>query len=162
VLDPGVSGTSQFSNGLVKAVGGLVKSLGGRLPTQGTYQMAQRMAKNLSFQGALERSTGSDQCGVLVVEPREEISFHWASQSAVPISRPRGEDIVKRRLVPNFGQRRNPRFNSSRRCYRLAAQLTVSKACYRAYEQHCREMHGADTESHIHFDLQKLMLSLKK
>jgi hypothetical protein len=34
--------------------------------------------------------------------------------------------------------------------------------CYRAYEQHCIEMHGADAESCIHFDLQKLMLSLKK
>lgn len=34
--------------------------------------------------------------------------------------------------------------------------------CYRAYAQHCREMHGADSESYITFDLEKLMLSLKK
>jgi hypothetical protein len=34
--------------------------------------------------------------------------------------------------------------------------------CYRAYEQHCIEMHGADAESYIHFDFGKLMLSLKK
>jgi hypothetical protein len=33
---------------------------------------------------------------------------------------------------------------------------------YRAYKQHCKEMHSADAESYIHFDLQKLMLSLKK
>jgi hypothetical protein len=34
--------------------------------------------------------------------------------------------------------------------------------CYEAYSQHCVEMHGADSESYIQFDLQKLMLSLKK
>jgi hypothetical protein len=27
--------------------------------------------------------------------------------------------------------------------------------CYRAYVQHCTEMHHADAESYIHFDLQK-------
>jgi hypothetical protein len=34
--------------------------------------------------------------------------------------------------------------------------------CYRAFSQHWEEMHGAEPESYIHFDLQKMMLSLKK
>ncbi len=34
--------------------------------------------------------------------------------------------------------------------------------CYRTYGQHCIKMHGADAESYIHFDLEKLMLSLQK
>jgi hypothetical protein len=34
--------------------------------------------------------------------------------------------------------------------------------CYRAYAQHCHEMHGVEAESYIHFDLEKLMLSFKK
>jgi hypothetical protein len=34
--------------------------------------------------------------------------------------------------------------------------------CYRAYSLHCEEMHGVAPESYIHFDLQKMMLSLKK
>ena len=34
--------------------------------------------------------------------------------------------------------------------------------CYKAYGQHCIQMHDADAESYIHFDLEKLMLSLKK
>ena len=34
--------------------------------------------------------------------------------------------------------------------------------CYRAYAQHCRDMHHADEESYMQFDLEKLMLSLKK
>lgn len=33
--------------------------------------------------------------------------------------------------------------------------------CYRAYSKHCEKMYGAEPESYIHFDLQKLMLSLK-
>jgi hypothetical protein len=43
-----------------------------------------------------------------------------------------------------------------------AADFSRMDQCYRAYGQHCIEMHGADAESYIHFDLQKLMLSLKK
>ena len=34
--------------------------------------------------------------------------------------------------------------------------------CYRAYAQHCAEMHGVDAKSYIHLDLQKMLLSLKK
>jgi hypothetical protein len=34
--------------------------------------------------------------------------------------------------------------------------------CYRAYGRHCIEIHHADAESSIHFDLVKLMLSLRK
>jgi hypothetical protein len=34
--------------------------------------------------------------------------------------------------------------------------------CYRAYKRHCIKMHAADAESYIHFDFEKLMLSLKK
>ena len=34
--------------------------------------------------------------------------------------------------------------------------------CYRAYERHCIEMHGGDSESYIQFDLQKLMLNFIK
>jgi len=34
--------------------------------------------------------------------------------------------------------------------------------CYRAYAQHCHEMHGVEPEAYITFDLEKLTLSLKK
>jgi hypothetical protein len=34
--------------------------------------------------------------------------------------------------------------------------------CYPAYGQHCIEMHHAEAESGIHFDLVKLMLSLRE
>jgi hypothetical protein len=34
--------------------------------------------------------------------------------------------------------------------------------CYRAYGRHCIETHHADAESYMHFDLVKLMLSLRK
>ena len=28
--------------------------------------------------------------------------------------------------------------------------------CYRSYGRHCIDIHGADAESYIHFDLEKL------
>jgi len=34
--------------------------------------------------------------------------------------------------------------------------------CYEAYGRHRIEMHGADAESHIRFDLETLLLSLRK
>jgi hypothetical protein len=34
--------------------------------------------------------------------------------------------------------------------------------CYEAYLQHCIEMHHADEKAYIAFDLEKLMLSMKK
>jgi hypothetical protein len=34
--------------------------------------------------------------------------------------------------------------------------------CYRAYQQYCIKTHHPDVEFYIHFDLEKLMLSLEK
>jgi hypothetical protein len=43
-----------------------------------------------------------------------------------------------------------------------ASDSSRMEQCYRAYEQDCVEMHHADAEAYVHFDLQKLTLSLKK
>jgi hypothetical protein len=43
-----------------------------------------------------------------------------------------------------------------------ASDFSRMDRCYRAYSLQCIEMHGADRDSHIYFDLEKVMLSLKK
>ena len=43
-----------------------------------------------------------------------------------------------------------------------ASDSSMMDQCYRAYAQHCREMHGVEPESYITFDFEKLTLSLKK
>jgi hypothetical protein len=44
----------------------------------------------------------------------------------------------------------------------LTTGLGDMSRCYRAYGRHCVEVHQADAESLIHFDLQTLMLSVKR
>ena len=42
------------------------------------------------------------------------------------------------------------------------ADFSRMDQCYREYGRHCIQTHGADAESYIYFDLEKLMLSFEK